>query len=47
MQASKSYCWRRLDFEGLEILQLTRNAHGVEAHAYIIEAETRSALRAD
>jgi hypothetical protein len=34
----RTYCWRRLDFAGLEILQLAQDAHGVEARATIIDA---------
>ena len=33
-----TYCWRRLDFVGLEILQLTRDEHALGAHASIIDA---------
>jgi uncharacterized protein len=35
---SRTYCWRRLDFAGLEMLQLTQDAQGIEAHATIIDA---------
>jgi hypothetical protein len=35
---TKTYCWRRLDFTGLEILQLKRDANGIEGCATIIDA---------
>lgn len=35
---TKPYCWRRLDFAGLEILQLNQDAQGVEARSTIIDA---------
>lgn len=35
---SKTYAWRRIDFPGLEILHLAKDANGVEAHATIIDA---------
>jgi hypothetical protein len=33
-----TYCWRRLDFIGLEILQLEQDEQGLKAHASIIDA---------
>jgi uncharacterized protein len=35
---TKTYCWRRLDFPGLEILQFRRDASGIEACGTIIDA---------
>lgn len=33
----KTYCWRRIDFVGLEILQFTRTETTIEAQATIID----------
>jgi hypothetical protein len=38
MTDAKTYCWRRLDFVGLEILQLRSDEGGFAAHASIIDA---------
>jgi hypothetical protein len=38
MTGTRTYCWRRLDFVGLEMLQLRHDKHGLEAHASIIDA---------
>lgn len=47
MTKTKTYCWRRLDFPGLEILQPQCDANSIEAHALIIDAgEGRFALQA-
>lgn len=34
---TQSYFWRRIDFPGMEILHLTKDANGIEAHAAIID----------
>ena len=38
MAPSKTYCWRRIDFPGLEILHLSRGANDITARATIIDA---------
>lgn len=38
MATTKTYCWRRLDFVGLEILQLKQDVREIEACATIIDA---------
>ena len=46
MQTRKTYCWRRLDFEGLEILHLMRDAHVIEARGSVVDAKAQFAMRA-
>jgi uncharacterized protein len=38
MTEAMTYCWRRLDVVGLEILQLQHDEHGIKADASIIGA---------
>lgn len=35
---TQTYCWRRIDFAGQEILHLTKSETGIEARATIIDA---------
>lgn len=37
MPRRKTYCWRRIDFPGLEILQLTQDVTDIEARSTIID----------
>lgn len=35
----RTYCWRRLDFAGLELMELELGADGVEARSSLIDAD--------
>lgn len=42
---AKTYCWRRIDFPGIELMHLSHSPNGIEARSTIVDGASQFSLR--